>query len=285
MSELNVKLELPSNNLKYGNGAVFTGLKMKHFKHLAMFSDSTISMATRLECALEVISDVVIIDGLKNYQDLLGVDFDFIMLNMKILGTPQQRSFKFMWTCECIDKDSRTGLAYSNDALIDLAQLMAGMKVYDGETFFVKEYEFSFVSVSDWIKVYRIIEKMVKEMKQRHEAEVVSLLQEKGIDETAEEVRYDYEKRRILRKLVAFDEMNALIEYRIAAHLQTKTSITLDDKKKIVDNMDLDSRADLLKVVDNIGAYGVKGVVKQKCKNCGLEVPVRLPFRKSFKFV
>ncbi len=282
MSKLTTAFALPSNGQLYSGQAVFTGLKMKHFKHLAMFSEPAISMATKFESALEVLSDCIKIEGLTDFRKLLGVDFDFLMLNMKIYGTPEQREFFFTWTCDCDDPDA-PGHKFSMDTVFDLARLMESVKFWNGEQFFVNEYEFSFVDVGSWIEVYRLVEGMVRNFYTSHEEEVMKIIKEKLIEED----RVEYEKKRLLKRMVQFDEMNTMVEYRIAAHLKTKANLDLAAKKLIVDDMNFEDRQKLMKVIDEIEMFGVDKYIPQKCKNkeCGKEVRILLPFRQLIKFI
>lgn len=276
---------LPSNGKNYGNVAEFKGLKMKHYKHMAMFSEPSNSMATKFESALEVISDVIKIDGLNDYKKLYGMDFDFLMLNMRVFGTPDQREFRFSWKCSCVDKNSASEMNYVNDAVYDLCYLMQDMKLWNGETFFLNEHEYSFITVGDWIDIYRIVETMVSGLHKKHEKEVERLLREKDIEENLVE----YERKRLMKRLVQFDEFNSILEYRIAAHLVAPSvanvAAVLEAKKKIVDEMDFNNRQKLLEMVDTLGSFGVHKHITQKCVNCGVEARIKFPFQQLVRFI
>jgi len=261
---MNTQFELPSNGKKYDRIAEFTCLEMRHHKHLATYGDVALPFSVRFSAALEVLVDTVKIKGLTDFNELYIIDFDALMLQIKMLEIPNSKEFSFSWECGCKDEHDVNTV---NDGLIMLNELKLVM--YDNAIFRVGEREFDFITTGNWIAVQQVVEDASKAKLQQ-----LSQLPE-GTD-----VNVMLERLRVKR-----EELNTLFEKKLAASLKSSVPLTMEEREAITGHLPYKYREELKAVLIAIDSYGFQKYIVQKCRLCAKEAHVMLPFQQILKFV
>jgi hypothetical protein len=264
------QLELPSNGKKYGKLANFTTLKIKHFRHLSRFSDQGLSLAMRFSGAVDVLNDVIKIEGVTDITELYMIDFDALMLQLRILEMPESAEYHFVWNCDAdAESEEDETKLHPNEGTLVLTDLIGSTKFYDNAVFRVGNKEFDFITVKDWLEVQEVVSKQT--------AEKMQIIQQLK----ANDPNFDEKWERVKIKVA---ELDVLFVKKLAAALKTELKLTLSEREQIVEDMDFKQSKALQSMLAQAESYGVQKYVVTKCEQCGREVRVLIPFQSVIKF-
>jgi len=242
-------LMLPTNGSIYGNEALFTGIKMKHQKHLAKFQKKEMPRAIKYEAMVEVFQEVVAIEGLEKMSNLAVVDFDFLAVAIRMASIPEGNLYTFGWECDC---------GVENTDILDLSELVP--IPYDGKEFRVDKHKFTFLRVGDLAEILARTE----EMKNNLPEDVNSVAYDEALDDLFMEE----------------------VKLRAAACLITERSTTLDERFEMVENdFDYQWYVPIKQMIGRMMSYGLPATMKKTCSKCDQEVSLRIPFREITTFI